>query len=99
MNAAQLISEYLCIGMHHSTKEGQEAINEIILQTSRFSIGDTVYKPSNKPFKSTKKVNTVKGFMLNPYTKKVALTFQEDDSNVEAFRCRVFTTNYSIQYV
>lgn len=89
MKLATLISQYLCVGMHHATADGQKAINDIIEEFGRFKIGDRVEKPSGKPFKSTAKVNTVKGFTLNQYTKKLSLTFIEDDSDVEAFRCQV----------
>ncbi len=95
---AELISSYLCVGMHHMTPEGREAIEEIIHESQRFKVGDKVYKPSGKPFKSNFKINTIKGFVLNPYTKKVALTFEEDESNVEAFRCEVALTTQTLTY-
>lgn len=50
-------------------------------------IGTKVVKLSGKPFKSTLKVNTVKGLTNNPYTDKISYTFNEDDSSVECFRC------------
>ena len=53
----------------------------------RFKVGDKVKKLSGKPFKSTFKVNTVSGFVLNKFTGKASLTFKEDDSDVEIFRC------------
>jgi hypothetical protein len=99
MKLSALISDYLCVGMSHMTKDGRDAIDEIIYQYQRFKIGDIVCKPSNKPFKSTFKVNTVKGFILNPHTKKLSLTFKEDDSNVEAFCCSVALTSMSTTYL
>ncbi len=99
MKLSALISNYLCIGMSHMTKEGREAIDEIINEFHRFKIGDKVYKPTGKPFKSTLKTNTVKGFMLNPHTKKLSLTFEEDESNVEAFRCNVLITTFASTYL
>jgi hypothetical protein len=40
-----------------------------------------------KPFKSGNLVNTVKGIVVNPYTKKLAFTFEEDDSFVNCDIC------------
>lgn len=50
-------------------------------------IGDKVTKKSRKPFKSSLKVNTIKGYQMHPTTNKICYTFDEDDSYVEAFRC------------
>jgi hypothetical protein len=48
-----------------------------------YKIGDKVSKKSGKPFKSQNKVNTIKGFIVNPNTNLEALTFEEDDSVVD----------------
>ena len=50
-------------------------------------IGKQVAKKSKKPFKSGEKVNTVTGVTINEQTGNPAFTFEEDDSNVECFRC------------
>lgn len=52
-----------------------------------FEIGDKVIKKSGKPFQSTFKVNTVNGFVLNPWTNKPSLVFLEDNSVVEEQTC------------
>lgn len=44
--------------------------------------GDKVMKKSEKPFKSGRKTNTIKDFVISPYTGKEACTFEEDDSIV-----------------
>ena len=53
-------------------------------------IGTKVVKTSGKPFKSTLKINTVKGLTYNPITGKISYTFYEDESNVECFRCKEY---------
>lgn len=55
-----------------------------------FLVGQKVCKISGKPFKSRSKVNTVSGFSFSVQTGKPTLTFIEDDSEVEAFRCKIF---------
>jgi hypothetical protein len=57
-------------------------------------IGQKVRKRSNqnnrtasKPFKSGLRINTVKGIIEHPITKKPAFTFEEDDSCVECWIC------------
>lgn len=52
-------------------------------------IGKRVVKKSNRPFQSGNKVNTVAGVTTNPHTDKVAFSFEEDPSVVDAFICRV----------
>lgn len=48
-----------------------------------------VVKMSGKPFKSGSKVNTIKGTTVHPvFPDKTAYTFVEDDSVVEAWRCK-----------
>lgn len=55
--------------------------------TMEIKSGDKVKKRSLRPFKSGKRVNTVKDIVTNPYTGKVAYTFIEDDSIVDAYQC------------
>lgn len=47
------------------------------------NIGCKVVKVSGKPFKSQKKIATVKAISINPYTNKLAALFEEDDSVVD----------------
>ena len=49
----------------------------------------TTSKVESKPFKSGRKVNTVKAIMDHPYTGGIGFTFEEDDSIVECFRCSI----------
>lgn len=44
-------------------------------------------KKANKPFKSGNKENTVKGIIINQQINRLAFIFEEDDSNVECWRC------------
>lgn len=53
------------------------------------NIGKRVKKTSNRPFKSTFWVNTVKGIVNHPILNILAYTFVEDDSYVECRRCEV----------
>ena len=46
-------------------------------------IGKKVKKKSNRPFKSTNKINTIKGVLRNNNTKLWAFSFVEDDSCVD----------------
>lgn len=58
------------------------------LATLRSHTGMLVYKTSKKPFKSGRKINTVKGVLeAHPVTQHPCYTFYEDDSYVEAGRC------------
>ena len=41
-------------------------------------IGDTVSKISEKPFKSSKKEEVIIGFVVNPYSKKLAAVFDDN---------------------
>ena len=52
-------------------------------------IGKRVRKRSNKPFKSGEKINTVRGIVSHIGTPNLAFTFNEDDSQVECWRCVV----------
>jgi hypothetical protein len=52
-------------------------------------IGTKVIKKSGKPFKSTFKVNTVKGIIPHPILAgEEAYTFEEDDSYVSVVQCK-----------
>lgn len=62
------------------------------MQTLLENIGKQVKKFSKtgsepKPFKSTKKINTIKGIINHPILNIPAYTFVEDDSYVECRRC------------
>ncbi len=61
------------------------------LNNLRSHAGMLVYKPSGKPFKSTRKVNTVKGVVEHPVTKRPCYTFEEDDTYVEVIKCKRWT--------
>lgn len=57
-----------------------------------YEIGTKVFKPSGKPFKSGKKVNTISGVVDHPYKPGAkAYTFDEDDSVVSVEMCREYT--------
>lgn len=51
-------------------------------------IGTLVEKHSRKPFKSGNRVNTVKGFTINPHSNLQAVTFEEDDSIVDLIQIK-----------
>lgn len=51
-------------------------------------IGSQVKKKTGKPFKSGNKIGTIIGTCTHPVTNRMCFTFKEDDSYVEAFRCR-----------
>lgn len=60
-------------------------------------IGKKVVKfPSNKPFKSGFKTNTVKDVIAHEETGRPAFTFEEDDSYVEAQKC--IPKNFKIDF-
>lgn len=52
-------------------------------------IGKQVQKRSNKPFKSTNKINTVLNVIRNPNTHRWAVTFNEDDSCVDVKQLKI----------
>ncbi len=56
-------------------------------------IGKNVRKQSNKPFKSGNKMNTVRGIVQHKETPNFAFIFEEDDSEVECWRCVALSTN------
>jgi len=47
-----------------------------------------ITKKSGKPFKNGRKMVTVKGFGVNPYTNKLAFIL-EDGSFVDRYQCKV----------
>ena len=49
--------------------------------------GKTIF--NKKPFKSTLRVNTIKGVIIHPELGIPAYTFEEDDSYVECRRCKI----------
>lgn len=51
-------------------------------------INKKVRKPSNKPFKSTFLINTVKDVTVNTNTNLPAFTFLEDESIVDCHQCQ-----------
>jgi len=53
------------------------------------NVGKRVKKKSNRPFKSTFYINTVKGLTNHPILNIPAYTFVEDDTYVECRRCEV----------
>lgn len=59
-----------------------------------YPIGTKVYKPSQKPFKSGKKINTISDVVEHPFKKDEngkgvpSYKFIEDDSIVEAIMCK-----------
>jgi hypothetical protein len=50
-------------------------------------IGSRVRKRSNKPFKSTTKVNRVKSIVIHEQSGLFGFKFEDDDSVVECWRC------------
>lgn len=71
-----------------------QKIMEIIMITTadlkkldQLPIGSIVVKRSGRPFKSGRISNTIKGYTINEQTKLPAYIFDEDDSNIECFRC------------
>lgn len=52
-------------------------------------VGNRVRKTSDRPFKSTFKINTVKGVISHPTMGIPCFTFFEDDSYVEVRRCEI----------
>jgi hypothetical protein len=56
-----------------------------------FNVNDVVSKRSGKPFKSGRKVNTIKELVMNPNTGNPAATFLEDDSVVDIRTCKPAT--------
>lgn len=68
-----------------------ENLTPVELANLQSHAGMLVYKPSGKPFKSTRKVNTVKGVMMHPITQRPCYTFEEDDTYVEVIKCKRWT--------
>jgi len=59
-------------------------------------VGQRVQKSSNKPFKSTFKINTTKSIIISPYSQKPAFTFHEDDSIVDCHVCELVAIKQSV---
>ena len=59
-------------------------------------IGKTVVKISGKPFKSGRKVNTVKEVTINPNSQKPAFSFVEDSSVVNIVSCKLHKTKQEL---
>jgi hypothetical protein len=62
-----------------------------VLEPGFASVNDKVSKRTGKPFKSGRKVNTVKELTVNPNTGQPAFTFLEDDSIVDQRTCKPAT--------
>jgi len=56
---------------------------------TNIKVGTVVRKRSNKPFSDGSKIATVKAIVINPYSKKEAFAFEEHDTLVDTFQCRV----------
>ncbi len=52
-------------------------------------VGKSVIKVSGKPFKSGLKANVVRAVTVNPHTDRLAFTFFDDDSIVDAWKVKV----------
>lgn len=66
-------------------------LTDVQLNNLRSHAGMLVFKPSGKPFKSGRKVNTVKGVVEHPITGLPCYTFEEDDTFVAVNRCERWT--------
>lgn len=73
--------------MAKASKKVVPIVDVLTMDDYKKWIGKKVSKISKKPFKSTLKINTVKGVTTHSITKKPAFTFQEDDRIVECHRC------------
>ncbi len=57
-------------------------------------VGKKVFKVSRRTFKSSLLFNTVKGIIQNPFQSgKFSFIFEEDDSSVACFMCRLKENN------
>jgi hypothetical protein len=54
-----------------------------------FKPGAKVRKVSGKPFKSGKRMGTIKELTVNPDSGKPAIVLREDDSIVDIYRCKL----------
>lgn len=52
-------------------------------------LGQKVEKKSGRPFKSALKINTATALCCDLIVKRLCFVFEEDESYVECFRCRV----------
>jgi hypothetical protein len=82
-------------------RASEEAMRELkpVVDLSEYllNIGKRVRKhKSNKPFKSTFWINTVKGVIVHPILNRPAYTFEEDDTYVECGRCQVVPDNQEL---
>jgi hypothetical protein len=60
------------------------------LEELQKNIGKKVVKKSDKPFKSTFKINTIKDVIVFPIAHEIfAYTFLEDNSAVSVDKCKV----------
>mgnify|MGYP003418282412 FL=1 len=66
---------------------------------SEFLIGRKVMKRTGKPFKSTLKINTIKGIIIHEDTGNQAFIFQEDNSYVELPMCIMADIQINLQRV
>ena len=57
------------------------------------NIGRQVEKFSGKPFRNGEKIGTVKGIELHTITTRPAYVFEEDNGQVECWRCRVVASD------
>ena len=56
---------------------------------TNINVGTVVRKRSNKPFSDGSKTATVRDIVLNPHSNKEAFAFEEHDTLVDTFQCRV----------
>lgn len=56
-------------------------------QEAESLIGKKVRKKSNKPFKSMRRFNTVKGVHRHALKRELSFTFEEDDSFISCEMC------------
>lgn len=83
--------------MYHDTPEKIEAYHTLVgkkvCKTSRSN-----NKTAPKPFKSTLRVNTVKAVIFKPeLTEHALFIFEEDDSYVRCYQCRIAPPEYLAQ--
>lgn len=77
-----------CFEFEEATPEQQELLKNVgkyVQRIGNHNGGTTRVRP----FKSTFKINTIKGVIEHPITKRWAYTFYEDDSYVECRMCKI----------
>lgn len=52
-------------------------------------VGQKIEKKSGRPFKSTLKINTATALCCDLIVRNLCLVFEEDDSYVECYRCKI----------